>query len=51
MTKKSCRRTMDENKIHEKAVKMRKRQMNSWFIMWKTEWRKPEVKGSTKARL
>lgn len=25
MTKKSCRRTMDENKIHEKAVKMRKK--------------------------
>lgn len=25
MAKKSCRRTMDENKIHEKAVKMRKK--------------------------
>lgn len=25
MAKKSCRRAMDENKIHEKAVKMRKK--------------------------
>ena len=43
MAKKSCRRTMDENKIHEKAVKMRKKRDE--------EWRKPEAKGSTKASL
>lgn len=41
MAKKSYKRTMDENKIHEKAVKMRKKT---------DEQLKPEVKDLTKAR-
>lgn len=45
--KRSCRRTADEDKIHEKAVKMRKmtdEQLVHYVEDRVTEWRKPKVR-------
>lgn len=51
MAKKSYKRTMDENKIHEKAVKMRKKTDEQLVHYVEDRVEKARSEGSTKARL
>lgn len=49
--KRSCRRTVNEDKVHEKAVKIRKMtDEQSWCSMSMTEWKKPEVRDLIRER-
>lgn len=45
--KRSCRRTTDENVIHDKAVKIRKMTDEQLAIILRTGWKKPEARDST----
>ena len=44
MAKRSCRRTTDENAIHNKAVKIRKMTDEQLVHYVETEWKRREVK-------
>lgn len=48
--KRSCRRTVNEDKVHEKAVKIRKMTDGSWCSMSMTEWKKPGVRDLIRER-